>query len=162
MGAKRGTVEERFWRYVSPEPNSGCWLWEGALINTGYGLLTIGHKKQKLAHRISYEIHKGPIPIGLELDHRCYNTACVNPSHLEAVTHAVNTKRGRFKKGKEHYLGAKTKCRHGHEFTEQNTVFIKHSRDGHVFRSCRLCAKARKKRQNEELKLRRYLDRKSF
>lgn len=69
-----------------------CWLWTGAIQSGGYG--EIRHLgRTRLAHRVSYEVHVGPIPIGLQLDHLCRNTRCVNPTHLEPVTQSVNVRR---------------------------------------------------------------------
>lgn len=71
-----------------------CWIWQRAKSKQGYGMVTI-KQKQFLMHRIFYEQKYGPIPAGLELDHLCHQTLCINPDHLEAVTHAVNVQRGR-------------------------------------------------------------------
>lgn len=70
-----------------------CWLWNGALIQGGYGRYQRGPKGQP-AHRAYYEKLVGPIPDGLDLDHLCRVRRCVNPSHLEPVTAAENTRRG--------------------------------------------------------------------
>lgn len=82
--------------------SSGCWIWVGALYygkedRPKYGQMRIGRTPGKLiqAHRVAYKLYKGEIPKGLELDHLCRNTLCVNPEHLEAVTHYENMKRGR-------------------------------------------------------------------
>lgn len=71
-----------------------CWVWMRARNNHGYG--QIGHdRKVVYAHRVSWELHHGrPVPDGKELDHLCRNPPCVNPSHLEAVTHRENCLRG--------------------------------------------------------------------
>lgn len=78
-----GTVQERFDAKYIPEPMSGCWLWTAA--NTGekqaYGTIRMG-KKNQLAHRLSYELHCGEIPDGMQVLHRCDNSFCVNPEHL--------------------------------------------------------------------------------
>lgn len=70
---------------VSPEPNSGCWLWIGAVNEFGYGVTGKGR-----AHRISYEQHKGVIPAGLCILHKCDVPSCVNPDHLFAGTKRDN------------------------------------------------------------------------
>lgn len=73
-----------------------CWLWTGAINNKGYGVFATDEGNQ-LAHRVSYVMFVGPIPEGLELDHvyarGCRHRHCVNPDHLEAVTHAENVRR---------------------------------------------------------------------
>ncbi len=73
------------------EPNTGCWLWPGGVRNSrlGYGV-TKRNGKRVLAHRVSYEIHKGPIPEGLEVRHICDVPLCVNPEHLLVGTHKQN------------------------------------------------------------------------
>lgn len=83
------TAEERFWDKVSPEPNSGCWLWCGAADRKGYGLFYFNDKCGK-AHRFSYKTFAGPLVDGLQLDHLCRNPSCVNPLHLEQVTAKEN------------------------------------------------------------------------
>jgi len=92
---RRGALAERLVRYVVPEPMSGCWLWIGALVGKGYGVLARGGKRggYLYAHRVSYEIARGAIAPGLEIDHLCRTKTCVNPAHLEAVTSAENARR---------------------------------------------------------------------
>lgn len=131
--------EQRFWPRV--DKTDSCWVWRGQLNNQGYGQFSI-KKRHKLAHRLSYEWTIGPIPEGLELDHLCRNTKCVNPAHLEPVTHAENMRRGN--QGK--YLRDRTHCIHGHAFDEANTYIL--PRNGsRVCRKCRVrrvCAAQKK------------------
>lgn len=72
---------------------TGCWIWKRSIQSMGYGNLTINNRGV-LAHRFVYEQFKGTIPSGYELDHLCRNPACVNPDHLEVVSHAENCRRG--------------------------------------------------------------------
>ena len=89
------TYEERFWSRV--QKTDGCWLWTAGKNNNGYGWFKV-NGKMVLAHRFSYELHIGPIPEGLVLDHvkarGCTNRTCVNPAHLEPVTELENIRRG--------------------------------------------------------------------
>lgn len=86
--------------------DKGCWNWTGKLVR-GYGWLSGTY-----AHRASYELFVGPIPDGLQIDHLCVNRRCVNPRHLEPVTGAENMRR---------VAERRTHCKHGHEFTPENT-----------------------------------------
>ncbi len=73
--------------------DSGCWHWTGSQWSNGYGQANFNGRRFQ-AHRFVFEQHKGAIPDGLVLDHLCRNIICVNPDHLEPVTHAVNLGRG--------------------------------------------------------------------
>lgn len=77
-------------------PMGECWIWVGRMNRNGYGRLH-HNGKEGMAHRLSYEEHVGPIPEGLLLDHVCRTRCCVNPAHLDPVTHSVNTLRGEAK-----------------------------------------------------------------
>ena len=80
-----------------PEPNSGCWIWLAANHGaTSKRDALYGHYGKiggQYAHRWAYRLCVGPIPHGLQIDHRCRNKSCVNPAHLEAVTLKENLRR---------------------------------------------------------------------
>lgn len=82
--------DEEFYKINS---QSGCWDFTGATFDTGYGQLRRNRKIIR-AHRYFYEKYKGAVPQGYDLDHLCKNKKCVNPQHLEAVTHYENCLRG--------------------------------------------------------------------
>ena len=137
----------RFNASYTPEPNTGCWLWLGT-IQRGYGHIHFAGKKRR-AHRVSYELARGPIPDGLVLDHLCCEKSCVNPDHLEATTDAVNIQRAPNHSSKQ--LAARTHCKHGHAFTPENTCV---KSDG--ARSCITCRRAQQKIGNTE-RMRKYV-----
>ena len=123
--------DDRFSLYV--EPTGFCWLWTGALDGKGYGRVSVGGKVVR-AHRWAYEALVGPIPSGLHLDHLCRVKTCVNPDHLEPVTHRVNLERGRGVL----LRAPKTHCKHGHEYDEKNTRINSKGR-----KVCRACDRKR-------------------
>lgn len=85
-------IEDRFNSKWIPEPNSGCWLWDGAQLPRGYGILGKGRrgKGYYYAHRLSYQLHRGEVPDGLSVLHRCDVPSCVNPDHLFLGTQKTN------------------------------------------------------------------------
>ena len=80
---------ERLLSRMAPEPTSGCWLWLGGTDSSGYGSIRVGDKT-KSTHRLSYELHRGPIPDGLRVCHKCDVPSCINPDHFFLGTDADN------------------------------------------------------------------------
>ena len=124
--------------FISP-----CWIWaKNVDLRTGYGRLMVNYKTIG-AHRWMFEREVGPIPDGLTLDHLCRIPTCVNPEHLEPVPGGVNAMRGDNPWAKN---ARKTHCKHGHEFTPENTYV---GTDGG--RRCRKC------KRRDQMKYRRKL-----
>lgn len=82
-----GSPVESFWQKVKKEEE--CWVWTGSLGGSGYGQQRI-EGKLVYAHRFSYEIHVGPIPEGMQVDHVCWTPTCVRPDHLRLATRTEN------------------------------------------------------------------------
>lgn len=116
-------------RYVV-ETNAGCWEWQRNRDSRGYG-----RYRGTGAHRWVYQQLVGPIPADLELDHLCRNPPCVNPAHLEPVTHAENVRRGHEALGTGPYT---THCPVGHPYDAANTYF----KPGTQHRACKICRAA--------------------
>lgn len=123
------SVEKRFWAKV--DQSGECWNWTASCDRKGYGRFTVAHDVKVGAHRFAYEQVVGAIPDGLDLDHLCRNRACVNPNHLEPVSHKENVRRG------ESWLtsASKTHCPSGHEYAGGN-LYVRPSDGARMCRSC--------------------------
>lgn len=126
------SLADRLWAKV--EKTDGCWLWRGSLRPDGYGQIAMKPGAPKLAHRVAYELAKGPIPAGLTLDHLCRNRACVNPDHLEPVDNRTNTLRGI---GPTAINASKEVCKRGHSLAD---AYVSKG-----MRYCRTCALAKQR-----------------
>lgn len=131
----------RFFAKVDiPTDPDDCWLWNAATTRTGYGLIRwpdYSARGPARAPRIAYELFHGPIPPGLEIDHRCNRPGCVNPTHLRAITHRANTLRSQNPCA---INARKTHCVHGHLLSTDNL----YTSTGH--RQCRRCILASSRR----------------
>jgi hypothetical protein len=97
-------LETHFERKVVIGHQGGHWSVDAKINNKGYHVISIGDARTDYAHRVAHRLYIGPIPVHLEVDHKCRVKWCCNPAHLEAVTHAENLRR------------AYPTCRRGHDF----------------------------------------------
>lgn len=131
--------EDKFVKFaarVLPDPSTKCWNWIGG-ISRNYGYFMFGSRTQgtfdtTLAHRFSYVMFRDAIPAGLELDHLCRNTRCVNPNHLEPVTPKENVFRSNSFQG---INARKTSCLRGHHLSGYNLIICNQGKS----RRCRIC-----------------------
>lgn len=113
-------LDEKFWGKVVKQEGEACWFWTGGRTRDGYGQYTI-NGRIVYAHRYAYEQVNGPLLPGEKVCHSCDQPSCQRPDHLFKGTQAVNLAdmwaKGR---GRNQNMG-KPRCKHGHEFTPENT-----------------------------------------
>jgi hypothetical protein len=153
LGKKRGHYKirdplERFWSTVDKDGSGDCWLWNGVVSSTGYGVFSL-HEERVYAHRYAYEASVGPIPEGKELDHLCRVRRCVNPSHLEPVSRLVNILRGESRQAICRRTG---RCSKGHLLEGANAYTIPTRPNSIICRTCKIEAN---RRYNARKRLRR-------
>lgn len=157
---------ERFWRWVDRSSSDGCWPYRGTK-RKGYGRYHPAQRKPRkevAAHRWAWTLEYGPIPEGMEPDHRCHtrdkscpggvscpHRACCRPSHLELLTHRDNVLRGR---GLAAGYAKRDRCANGHRFTEANTYRYPPTAPPSLrgTRRCRKCVAAAQRRRKQRLK----------
>lgn len=136
-------ILERANRKIDRQGPDACWPWTGYTDGKGYGQLSVGPRGGRrvyLAHRLAYEAAKGPVPVGLDVGHRCHDRdltcaggadclhrRCCNPRHLEAQERVQNVRTGT--------LGRVDRCKRGHPFDAANTYITRATGR----RSCRKC-----------------------
>lgn len=130
-------LSQRLWARFSHLGEEECWI-----LGTGVSRYTTFRNEQGktvMAHRASYEAAHGPVPDGTEINHTCQVTRCVNPRHLEALTHLENVR-----------YSNPAHCPQGHPYDEKNT----YTRTDVTGRMCRTCMRESTKRHNRNLRKR--------
>lgn len=139
-------IPERIWDKIIPEPNSGCWIWLGAVTKdkyNGYGKTCFEGDNNVYLHRLMYTQFIGEIHKTKEIDHKCKVKCCCNPNHLEAVFHSTNALRGTAGHSTRDFWEKATVCKKGHPRTPENTKV-----NSGGWKHCRICYLANKRWTN--------------
>lgn len=153
-------LHARFLAKVRADEVTGCHLWTGARDRNGYGVINLtGPRRLRKAHRVAYTLFAGPIPDGAEIDHTCHtrdttcdgtncpHRACVNPAHLEAVTHHENVLRGRSFAARE---AQQTHCRRRGHALEGDNLYRAPRSGRRVCRACKRDSNAERRKRLRE------------
>jgi hypothetical protein len=141
-------LADRFHEKYTPEPNSGCWLWDAYVGTSGYGRLQGRRgKPPHTSHRLSWELHFGTIPDDMFVLHRCDVRSCVNPDHLFIGSKGDNN-RDAARKGR-YPNQQKTCCPKGHPYSGVNLMLYK-TKNGGIHRRCRKCDNDNQRRRYVE------------
>ena len=134
-----GSAWSRFWPKVAL---GDCWEWTAATTKTGYGWFRPGPAGPITAHRFAWLALVGDIPPELEIDHLCRNRLCVNPDHLELVTHAENVARGASPRIRAWRQGT---CQQGHPRSES---VLRRGTNRVVY--CKSCRRMKRQKARDE------------
>lgn len=132
---------DRFWAKVTFSESSDCWVWTASKNPAGYPLFYVKGERLMVAHRFLYTQLIEIVPTEIDLDHLCLNKSCVNPQHLEPVTHQENSLRG-------NGVGV---CKRGHSMVGSNIHYRPSGR-----RRCLACTKAYQKEYDMRKREERY------
>lgn len=152
---RQRSLTDRFMDYVSPEPNSGCWLWDGSCDRRGYGQLRVTKRVLKYATHVALYLDGRPVADGMYACHHCDNPGCVNPAHLfigtqkDNMADSANKGRASPPPPAKPGQGMKKFCVRGHPLSGDN-LYCPPGNSRH--RACRECLRIRKAAQNARLK----------
>lgn len=151
--------EDHLWFYTERRGDDDCWLFCGPRTTLGYGRLRV-RGEMIYAHRFSLELasHGHRPPDHLQVAHSCDTPSCVNPAHLFVCDSYANVmdsiRKGRWAASHPEMGGLyPTHCKHGHEFTPQNTYVCQRSRNGRTYRRCRICDLERQRKAREQRRI---------
>jgi hypothetical protein len=147
-------VEDRFFKKVHRSGDGGCWLWTGRKDAKGYGRIAFDGITGR-AHRLSFKIFNGSLPLGKVICHSCDNPSCVNPAHLfvgtvsdNAVDSAQKHRNIMQTNPELNHQSAKTHCKRGHEYSGENLYTLKP--EGRKGRRCRECMRENYEKYRDE------------